>query len=383
MPIPVPIDAQLIDGSHPLLTGRLDSGDRFARAHIAVGDVDGDGVGDLVVGGRSDDDGATDAGAFYVLFLTSDNDIRDVQKVSAVEGGLSAHLEQPLPEGGFFGYAFAAPGDLDSDGVPDLITSSPTTGTLFVLFLNADGTVRDAVQHDGLVDAWALSSTYDFDGDGIAEIAAGNPNAGRGAGELTWLSTSPTGELTTVGSIGVDELSLTTDDGFGGRSIAPVGDVNGDGWPDIVVGAFAADDGRGRTWVVLLDDTGSALSGTSIGNGLGGFTSVLDANDNFGHAVIVLPFSDVPVVVSGANRDDDTFEDAGALYALTLTSTGQVDSQVKWGEQQIPGVSTPMLGRWGRSLSLLGVDGNQATIAVGGGARTTGNIWIVTLERQP
>ena len=135
--------------------------------------------------------------------------------------------------------------------------------------------------------------------------------------------------------------------------------------------------------MVLLDDTGSALSGTSIGNGLGGFTSVLDANDNFGHAVIVLPFSDVPVVVSGANRDDDTFEDAGALYALTLTSTGQVDSQVKWGEQQIPGVSTPMLGRWGRSLSLLGVDGNQATIAVGGGARTTGNIWIVTLERQP
>ena len=47
----------------------LDSGDRFSRDHDQAGDIDGDRVIDLVVGARSDDDGQTDAGAVYILFM--------------------------------------------------------------------------------------------------------------------------------------------------------------------------------------------------------------------------------------------------------------------------------------------------------------------------
>ncbi|MBT6234934.1 MAG: hypothetical protein HOI49_02430 [Bacteroidetes bacterium] len=64
----------------------LDAGDRFGRDHDVAGDVDGDGVLDIIVGARSDDDGATDAGAFYILFMNADGTVKGNQKVSSIQG---------------------------------------------------------------------------------------------------------------------------------------------------------------------------------------------------------------------------------------------------------------------------------------------------------
>ncbi|MDA8896335.1 integrin alpha, partial [Bacteroidia bacterium] len=62
------------------------------------GDINGDGIIDLVVGARSDDDGATDAGAVYILFMNRDGTVQSNQKISAVEGGFT----DPLSAGSFF-----------------------------------------------------------------------------------------------------------------------------------------------------------------------------------------------------------------------------------------------------------------------------------------
>ena len=111
-----PIAAQRIDsneGSFP--PGLLESGDRFGRSCITIGDLDQDGVKDLAVGARSDDDGGIDAGAVYILFMNADLSVKSATKISAIFGGLGGGV---LDAGDFFGYSLASPGDLNNDGIP-------------------------------------------------------------------------------------------------------------------------------------------------------------------------------------------------------------------------------------------------------------------------
>ncbi|GAL79146.1 RTX toxins and related Ca2+-binding proteins [Algibacter lectus] len=103
------------------LVASLESGDRFGRDHDKIGDVDGDGVIDFVVGARSDDDGETDAGAVYILFMNNDGTVKANQKISMLSGGFS----EVLNEGNFFGYGVAGIGDYDADGIPDIAVAAP------------------------------------------------------------------------------------------------------------------------------------------------------------------------------------------------------------------------------------------------------------------
>lgn len=123
----------------------LESGDRFSRDHDAIGDVNGDGVTDLVVGARSDDDGETDAGAVYILFMNSDGTVASNQKISMLEGGFN----ETLNASNFFGYGVAGIGDYDGDEIPDIAVSapSPPNNSLYIIHLNANGTVKDFVKN--------------------------------------------------------------------------------------------------------------------------------------------------------------------------------------------------------------------------------------------
>ena len=53
----------------------------------SIGDLDGDGVVDMIVGAELDDDGGPDRGAIYVLFLLVDGNVKSFQKISHSEGG--------------------------------------------------------------------------------------------------------------------------------------------------------------------------------------------------------------------------------------------------------------------------------------------------------
>ena len=59
------------------LTGPLDNNDCFGVSVASLGDLDGDGVADLAVGASHDDDGGTDVGAVYILFLHADGTVRN------------------------------------------------------------------------------------------------------------------------------------------------------------------------------------------------------------------------------------------------------------------------------------------------------------------
>ena len=87
----------------------LAGSDYFGSSVGALGDLDGDGVGDVAVGARRDDDGASNAGAVYVLLLHGDGTLKAYSKISNNGGGLS----NVLPVNGRFGSAVTALGDAD------------------------------------------------------------------------------------------------------------------------------------------------------------------------------------------------------------------------------------------------------------------------------
>jgi len=122
-------------------TNPLDNKDHFGRSICALGDIDGDGKGDLCVGAQQDDDGNKDAGAAYVLRLNGDGSVKASQKISMLEGNFTG----PLNPTDNFGSSVAAPGDVNGDGIPDLAVGASLdddggtdTGAVYMLFLGSD-----------------------------------------------------------------------------------------------------------------------------------------------------------------------------------------------------------------------------------------------------
>ena len=69
------------------LIGPLHDDDLFGLATARLGDLDGDGIGDVAVGAQYDDDGGFNRGAIWVLFLNADGTVKDEQKISDTAGG--------------------------------------------------------------------------------------------------------------------------------------------------------------------------------------------------------------------------------------------------------------------------------------------------------
>lgn len=256
----------------------IESGDRFSRDHDVAGDINGDGVLDLVVGARSDDDGAIDAGAVYILFMNSDGTVLSNQKISNTAGGFS----ETLSANSFFGYGVAGIGDYDGDTIPDIAVSalSPSNRSLYIIHLNIDGTVKNYVKNLNIT-AQGLTAIGDINGDGQIDLSVSNPgsNAGganRGAISLIFLDATSqvisSNTVTISSTQGGFGSGLIDGDSFGGRESAMLGDIDGDGTLELAVGAFKSDGGKGAIWILSLDPmTFNVVSKLKITENLNGF----------------------------------------------------------------------------------------------------------------
>ncbi len=380
--------------------------DRFGRDHDNAGDIDGDGITDLVVGARSDDDGPvaadglTDAGAVYILFMNEDGTVRDNQKISLLEGGFI----EPLADGSFFGYGVAGIGDYNGDGVPDVAASAPRgragatdfLPTIYILHLNGDGTVKSSVATTGVV-GQGLSAVGDLNGDGRIDLVAAQPDGGvAGVVHLLFFdehSELIENEMVTIGEgEGGFGTGLTSGDGFGGRESALLGDVDGDGSPELAVGAFTSDGGLGAVWILSLDsETHEVVDKVKLAPGLAGFDETLEMAENengtsgahFGHALVApgdLDGDGIPDLITSANQYE-----SGIGYIIYLDQDGSVKSFTRITEEE-GGFDLVLADteRFGRSLSIVADDRADGTITInmGGGAANRLGGAIYALEFQ-
>ena len=412
------VSSQKIDADEGGFTGGLDSGDRFGRSVTTLGDLDQDGVIDIAVGVRSDDDGQTDAGAIWMLFMNADGTVKSQQKISDTAGGLTpGNAGGLLSESDFFGYSIRSLGDLNDDGIQDLTVGAPNdddsgaeAGAIYHLYLNRDGTVQGhekisdtsnglpaGLLNPGDLFGQAAGDIGDFDGDGIADVAIGAPgddfNGGNDRGALHILLLNTDGSVRETQSIEANAFGagvVRAGDGFGGRHVANIGDLNGDGVDELAVGAFRNDDGAvdaGALQILFFDDDQNLTTFQTISENAGGLTATLEAGDLFG--MTVAPLGDVdgdgiPDIAVGNNRDDDGLENAGAVFLLLMNEDGTIKAERKISLADTAGFDDLFLlesERFGRSLGLIGDLQNDGTLtlAVGAGAGVDGGaIWLLT-----
>ena len=372
--------------------GGIDAGDRFTRDHNPIGDVNGDGVVDLAVGARSDDDVATDAGAVYILFMNSDGTVQSNQKISGEFGGFT----ETLVEGDFFGYSVAGIGDYDGDGIPDIaVSTSRQSSSLYIIYLNANGEVKDYVKNENIA-AQGLTAV-DINEDGKMDLIAGDPGSDdggsdRGAIHILFFDENsaviPNETVTISSTQGGFGEGLSNGDEFGGRESVLLGDIDGDGTKELAVGAFKSHEGKGGLWILSLDqNTLQVVSKVEIAEGIGGFTGVLTGEENpngtfganFGHAMCApgdLNGDGVPDLITGANQEEE-----GHLYILYLNADKTVKTYTRIDNENNGGFDLNLEAeeRFSRSMSFFGDLRGDGSIAVnvGGGATGDGALYVM------
>ena len=124
-------------------------GHRFGSAIANIGDLDGDGITDLAVGAAGIVRGGNVTGDLYILFMNPDGTVRDTAEINS-----ETPNAPQLGPGDVFGEEVASLGDLDGDGITELAVGAPgqiiggqSTGDLYVLFMNPDGTVKLSLIH--------------------------------------------------------------------------------------------------------------------------------------------------------------------------------------------------------------------------------------------
>jgi FG-GAP repeat len=266
------------------------AGARFGASAALIGDVNGDGLPDLVVGapGTHEFD-LPDAGSVAILSLAD---------------GTQLHHYRNTVAGERLGTAVAAVGDLDGDGRPDFAAGAPMAAPqglpnagLVLLISAADGRILDRIGGSEANSQFgaSLAAAGDLDGDGRIDLLIGAP--GRtvgglpGAGTVSLWSTGGRRELSRL-------VGSEANAGFG-AVLAGGGDFDGDGRPDFLVGAPRADvDGRvdaGRVQVFSGADLRLLLSRTgNTGDQLGSAAAFVGDLNGHGRSDIAVgaPFAD-------------------------------------------------------------------------------------------
>jgi hypothetical protein len=365
----------------------LDPFDGFGYSVAGLGDVDGDGIGDVAVGAPGDDDGPSGGGAVWILFLNADGTVRSHQKISSISGWFDAELFVDA-----FGTGVAGLGDLDGNGVPDLAVAAAFTrgigsrsGAAWILFLERDGRVKSwrklapLTSLNGSQLADSISCLGDLDGNGAPDLALGHRRSIDGGirGGAVWIlflanDGTLAGEQKIGSTLGGFGGALAHGDEFGISSASP-GDLDGDGVPDLAVGAYLDDDGgldAGALWILFLQADGTVKSWRKLSATSRGFGARLDPGDHFGKSVCAagdLDGDGIGDLAVGADLDDDGGPDKGAVWFLTLNADGSVKAWQKVSQKQgdfagkLESTDFPTYAsdRFGAAVALLGdLDGN-------------------------
>ena len=223
-------------------TGAEGSG--FGSTVLAAGDLNGDGFGDLAVGSPDEDSGA---GRVRVYRGSMSGPSHDAPWLFGVGG----------QAGQEFGTAAGTAGDVNGDGYADLLITAPLydeagaadAGRAQVYYGSASGPASTpAWTVEGICASCtfgaAAATAGDVNGDGFSDVIVGAPGAPDAyvPGAVYAYHGGPAGPNTSSGWTKEGDLAGA----YFGYSVAPAGDVNGDGYADVIIGAVFYDDGQLR-----------------------------------------------------------------------------------------------------------------------------------------
>jgi hypothetical protein len=310
---------------------------QFGHAVATAGDVNGDGFSDVIVGARRFDNSETDEGRAFVYHGSASG--------LSLTPNWSAESDQA---NALFGFAVATAGDVNGDGFSDVIVGARSydngetdEGRAFVYHGSASGlsptanwTAEGGQASAGL--GYSVMTAGDVNADGFSDVIVGatffdndQSNEGRALvyhGSASGLS--PTADWTAE--------SDQADSQFGG-SVAAAGDVNGDGFGDVIVGAIFFDNGQsneGRAYVyhgsaggLSLTPNWTAESNQAVAWFGGSVATAGDVNgDGFADVIVGATLYD-----NGQSNEGGAFVYHGGAGGLALTANwtgegGQADA---------------------------------------------------------
>ncbi len=308
--------SDVVAGTGGFAINGINAGDDSGYSVSGAGDVNGDGLDDLIVGAWRADPGGNNEGQSYVVFGKADGTAVELSDVVAGTGGFAINGANSTDS---LGFSVSGAGDVNGDGLNDLIVGAPSTdaggnraaGQSYVVFGKPDGIpveLSDVITGTG---GFAMNGIYsvdlsgnsvsgagDVNGDGFDDLIVGayhaDPGGNYSAGQSYVVFGKMDGTIVelsdvVVGTSGFTIIGINSED-FSGGSVSGAGDVNGDGFDDLIVGAHGVDlgDGEraGQSYVVFGKADGTAVELSAVLAATGGFAiNGTNIRDDLGRSV--------------------------------------------------------------------------------------------------
>ncbi|SON55493.1 Hemolysin, plasmid [Hartmannibacter diazotrophicus] len=345
--------------------------DAAGQSVASAGDINGDGIDDLIIGATGESSGGAGAGGAFVVYgadgLSPAGGIIDLDNVAAGTGGFKIIGENTWDNAGT---SVAWAGDVNNDGIDDVIIGATQTapggvensGAAYVVYGQQDLQPASGVVNlddiaagiggfkiDADMDDWeiynrniaqSVSAAGDINGDGYGDVIVGAPTANGllGAAYVVFGGDAfaPAGGQVHLQDVIYGNGGFVILESFGGSdraslggSVSPAGDVNGDGMDDLIVGAQLEGGGfylpsPGAAYVVLgstnVQTDDGRIYTDDLANGIGGFKIIAEGSgDNLGQSVSAA--GDVngdgyDDLIVGAPFNNEGGTEAGAGYII-------------------------------------------------------------------
>lgn len=373
-----PVVLQGADANQPYVALSLFMG---TKSLDTLGDFDGDGVDDLVLGGVTQNVAGVDRYGMNEVQIVRLNSNGTQKSVTRIYEGTSG-LQTGDADGSYIGAIVASIGDLDADGVRDIAVSAfpqsrtPTSYAVWILLLRSDGTVKSARKiaagQGGFTGSiaekfgTALEGIGDFDGDGVPDLAVGDPGystyntAKEGRVHLLMLNRNGTVKSSrTLWASSFTAVPNTSDMLRAshpyirfGSAVAFLGDVHSDGRKFLAVG------GGESVWTMAFNVDGSL---NTVKRTQGTAVSPAGDQDGDGKTDLIISYSpDEPAEI--CPECEPTYDTAWAAYYSVLTD-GTLEQlwNASYGSLYLPGGGGTWWGNLpGREVATIrDLDGDQ------------------------